>query len=265
METIKRIVVKIGTSSLTYENGKINIGRIEKLARVLSDIKNSGKDLILVSSGSIAVGTSSLGKTTRPNDIPGKQAAAAVGQAELIRIYQRFFNQYNIKVAQILLTKDCITNETRRFNAINTLEKLLSIGVIPIINENDTVATEEIEFGDNDSLSVDVAEIINADTLFLLTDVDGLYSSNPITDTNAKLIPHVSQVNDSLLEISKSKGSDWGSGGMLSKIIAGKRCLNRGIDMIIINGNKPENIIKSIEGKKIGTLFSSKNELIKTI
>ncbi len=261
----KRIVVKIGTSSLTYENGKINIGRIAQLTTVLSDIRNSGKEVILVSSGSIAVGTSTLGQTKRPQDIPGKQAAAAVGQAELIKIYQKFFNQYNIKVAQILLTKDCITSEKRRDNANNTLERLLSIGVIPIINENDTIATEEIEFGDNDSLAVDVSKMINADLLILLTDVDGLYSSNPNMDKDAILVPKVSEINSTLVGMTSSKGSQWGTGGMLSKLMAGKKCLEWGIDMVITNGNSPENIIKIINKESIGTLFSSKEELIQTI
>lgn len=265
MQKSKRIVIKIGTSSLTYENGKLNIGRIEKLTTVLSDIRNSGKEVILVSSGSIAVGTSAFEKTKRPDDIPGKQAAAAIGQAELIKIYQNFFNQYNIKVAQILLTKDCITCEKRKNNANNTLEKLISIGAIPIINENDTIATEEIEFGDNDSLAVDVSKMIKADLLILLTDVNGLYSSNPNINRNATLIHKVSEINKSLLDMAESKETKWGKGGMLSKIIAGKRCIESGIDMIITNGNSPDDIIKILNGENIGTLFSTKEKLIQTI
>lgn len=264
MNKSKRIVVKIGTSSLTYENGKINIGRISRLTTVLSDIRNSGKEIILVSSGSIAVGTSTLGKTKRPDDIPGKQATAAVGQAELIKIYQNFFNQYNVKVAQILLTKDCITSKKRKTNAYNTLKTLLSIGVIPIINENDTIATEEIEFGDNDSLAADVAKMINADLLILMTDVNGLYSSNPCTDKNATLIPKVMKIDKSLLERTSGDGSEWGTGGMLSKLMAGQKCMQSGIDMIITNGNSPENIIKILDGESIGTHFSSKEKILQT-
>lgn len=254
----KRVVVKVGTSTLTYDNGKINFNRIEKLAMVLSDLSNRGCDVILVTSGSIAVGVSKLGLERRPETIPEKQAAAAVGQCELMNIYERFFAVYNLPVAQILLTRDCIENQERRLNAINTFNTLLSLNVIPIVNENDTVSVEEINFGDNDTLSAYVSVLTQADLLVLLTDIDGLYDKNPRTCADAELITTVHSIDDSVRALAGGCGSDRGTGGMITKIAAADIVVNNGIPMIIANGENPSVLFDIFDGVQRGTVFLPK-------
>ncbi|MBN1182918.1 MAG: glutamate 5-kinase [Bacteroidales bacterium] len=251
----KRLVIKIGTSSLTYPNGRLNFHRIEKFANVLSAIHKDGRDVILVSSGSIAVGAGRMGMDKKPQRLAEKQALAAIGQAELIKIYQKFFDEYDQFVAQVLLTKDGIINPVRRNNARNTLKALTDMNIIPIINENDTVATQEIEFGDNDTLSADVAVLAGADLLIMLSDIDGLYSSDPRKDPNAKIIPMVMEISNEMEESAKGAGTSFGTGGMVTKITAAKVCRTEGIDTVIINGNNPDNIYKLLSGEEIGTLF----------
>ncbi len=252
-----RIVIKVGTSSLTYPNGKINFKRIERLVNVLSDLRNSGKEVILVSSGAIAVGTIRLGLTKRPDNLAGKQAAAAVGQAELIKIYQMFFDRYNQHVAQILITKDGMEHPVRKMHAQNTLFKLLEMGIIPIINENDTIATEEIEYGDNDTLSADVAVLIDADLLVILSDIDGLFSADPKKDREAQIISTVYEISDSIRNLASGAGSDFAKGGMITKIKAATICSDAGIDTIVANGENPNVIYRVLDGENIGTYFKT--------
>ena len=252
----KRIVIKIGTSTLAYETGLLNIRRIEQLVKIIADLKNSGKEIVIVTSGAIGVGMGKLRLKERPKDTPSKQALAAVGQCELMYVYDKLFSVYNHNVAQVLLTKDFITMEERRKNAINTFSKLLENGAIPIVNENDAVATEEIEFGDNDTLSAYVAVLTKADCLIILTDIDGLYTKNPKTNDDAKLISRVEKVTE---EIEKSAGgtSGLGTGGMATKVEAAKIATENGIDMLIINSDDPTNLYKVFDGKEVGTHFYS--------
>lgn len=251
----KKLVIKIGTSSLTYPNGRLNFHRIERIARVLSSIHKQGREVILVSSGSIAVGAGRMGMEKKPESLAEKQALASIGQAELIKIYQKFFDEHNQHVAQVLLTKDGIVNPIRRSNAKNTLQSLLGMDIIPIINENDTVATHEIEFGDNDTLSADVAVLVEADLLIMLSDIEGLYSSDPRKNKDAKIISLVHTISNDLEEIAKGTGSSFGTGGMSTKIAAARVCGEAKIDTVIINGQIPENIYKVLEGEEIGTFF----------
>ncbi len=251
----KRIVVKVGTTTLTHSTGRLNLKRMEKLARVLSDLRNEGREVILVSSGAIAVGTERLGLMERPRDIQGKQAAAAVGQGVLMQIYQNLFLQYNQQVAQILLTKDVVENELRKHNAQNTFFTLLGMGVIPIVNENDTVATEEIEFSDNDTLSAMVARLVQADLLILLSDIDGLYSEDPKKNKQAKIISIVDEVTEEIERIGGGPGSALGTGGMATKIAAAKIACASGVDMIIASGEQPTIVQELLEGSQAGTLF----------
>jgi glutamate 5-kinase len=257
MKDKRRIVFKIGTSTLTHPNGLLNLQRIEKLATVLTDLRNRGKEVLLVTSGAIGVGASKIGLERRPENLAEKQALAAIGQAQLMKIYQRFFNTYNQVVAQILITKDNVTVPDRRENAQNTLNELLRMGIIPIINENDTVATDEIEFGDNDSLSAYVAELISADLLVLLTDIDGLYTADPRKDADAVLIPLVTDISEEIESIATGAGSRFGTGGMSTKITAAKICMEAHIDTLIINGDDPYSIYKIVDGEAIGTLFKA--------
>ena len=252
----KRIVIKIGTSTLTYPNGKLNFQRIELLARVISDIQARGKEMLIVSSGAIAVGAGRLGLREKPVGLADKQALAAVGQAELIKIYQKFFNEYHQFVAQVLLTKDGIINQVRRTNAKNTLNTLIAMNIIPIINENDTVATDEIEFGDNDTLSAFVSELVDADLLIMLSDIDGLYSADPRADASAEIISLVEEITPDLDNIATGAGSSFGTGGMITKIAAAKVCREAGIDAIITNGSNPRVIYDLINGEETGTLFA---------
>ncbi|MGI6113700.1 MAG: glutamate 5-kinase [Mahellales bacterium] len=255
-----RIVVKVGTSTITYPNGKLNLLRIEQLVRVLADLINQEKEIVLVTSGAIGVGASKLGLTYKPVTIQEKQAMAAIGQGILMQVYEKIFSEYGKIAAQILLTKDVITQADRKNNAKNTFETLLKYGVIPVVNENDTVATEEIEFGDNDTLSAVVAAIIDADLLIILSDIDGLYTKDPHKYANAKLISKVDKIDDDMLKDCEGTGSDFGTGGMKTKIMAARLCYDASINMVIINGDKPRNIYKVLKGEEIGTLFPGKSK-----
>lgn len=264
-ETIKdknKVVIKIGTSTLSYPNGRLNFRRIEKLAYVLSAVRSNGKQVILVSSGAIGVGAGRLGWTKRPEDTAKKQALAALGQAELIKIYQKFFEAYNQLVAQVLLTKDIMVVENRNKNAQNTLNRLLEMGIIPIINENDTIATDEIEFGDNDTLSAYVARLVNADLLVMLSDIEGLYSADPRTNENAQIISLVTDIDKNIENLASGAGSSFGTGGMQTKITAAKICLEQSIDVVITNGQEPFNIFKILNGEEVGTLFTANKYLV---
>lgn len=252
------IVVKIGTSSLTFPNGRLNFEQIEDLVEILSELKKRGKKVVLVSSGSIAAGIGKMGKDKRPTEIPEKQAAAAVGQAVLMKIYQKFFTKHNIIIAQVLLTYDVILDTERRQNVENTFLKLLEMGVIPIVNENDTVATDEIEIGDNDTLSALVSTVCNADLLFLLSDIDGLFTADPKKDPNAKRRSIVEKIDDEITESASGAGSNFGTGGMVTKLQAARICTEKGIQMVIANAKNPEIIFNILEGEDIGTLFIAK-------
>lgn len=252
------IVVKVGTSTLTYDGGGINIRRVEILVKVLSDLKNSGKKIILVSSGAIGVGMGKLGIQKRPDCTRDKQALAAIGQCELMNYYSRLFGEYNHNVAQVLLTKDVIGDPVRNQNAVNTFEKLLQLGIVPIVNENDVISTDQIEFGDNDTLSATVACLVDADLLILLSDIDGLYDSNPKDNPDAKLIPVVETIDEKIEALAGGAGSDRGTGGMITKIHAAEQAGNAGIDMIIANGANPYILYDIADGKEVGTLFVGK-------
>ncbi len=256
--TAKRIVVKVGTSTLTHKSGHINIRLMEGLVKVLADIQNSGRELVLVSSGAIGVGVGKLGLRERPRDIPGKQAAAAVGQCELMYLYDRYFSEYNHTVGQILLTRYSLDDPESRRNVHNTFETLLEMGAIPIVNENDTVATDEIRVGDNDTLSAIVAKIIGADALVILTDIDGLYSADPARDPSAVLVPEVAEIDDKLMETASGAGSSRGTGGMVTKLAAGRIALEAGADMYIVSGRDPNILYDLMEGKAVGTHFIAK-------
>ena len=251
-----RIVVKIGTSTLAHPTGHLNIRRVEELCKVLSDIKNSGVEVIMVSSGAIGMGVGKLGLLSRPPDIPTKQAAAAVGKCELMYTYDKLFSEYNHTVAQLLITGDDVQNETRHQNFSNTLNRLLELGVLPIINENDTVSTQEIVIGDNDTLAAIVAESVKADLLVLLTDIDGLYTADPHTDPDAKLIPVIHGIDDSVLALAGGSNGKQGTGGMVTKLQAAKICLSCGCDMVIANGSNPANLYEILNGKSVGTMFT---------
>ncbi len=257
-ENIKRIVIKIGTSTLTHATGKLDLRRLETLARVLTDIKNTGLDVVLVTSGAIGVGMSKLGMTVRPKELRYKQAAAAVGQCELMYTYDKLFSEYHHTVAQILLTAADIESETRHENFHNTLGRLLELGAIPVINENDTIATEEIVIGDNDTLAAMTAVSISADLLVLLSDIDGLYTADPHTDSCARLIDEVREITPEILALAGGKGSELSTGGMTTKLRAADNCMKNGVDMIIANGGKPELLYDIAEGSKVGTRFIAK-------
>ena len=249
-----RIVIKLGTSTLTHATGHLNIRRVELLAKVISDIKNAGHQVILVSSGAIGMGVGKLGLRCRPSDIPTKQAAAAVGQCELMYIYDKLFGDYHHTVAQLLITGDDVKNERRHQNFSNTLNRLLELGALPILNENDTVATDEIVIGDNDTLAAIVAESVQADLLILLSDIDGLYTADPHKDADARLIESVYEIDESIA-LAGVSASLQGTGGMVTKLQAAKICLDSGCAMVIANGNTPENLYDILDGKPIGTLF----------
>ena len=250
-----RVVVKIGTSTLAHPTGHLNIRRVEELCKVLSDVKNAGHELILVSSGAIGMGVGKLGLRSRPADIPTKQAAAAVGQCELMYTYDKLFGEYHHTVAQLLITGEDIGNDIRHQNFSNTLNRLLELGALPIINENDTVATQEIVIGDNDTLAAIVAESVKADLLILLSDIRGLYTADPRSDKNAKLIAHVPELTEEILALAGGSGSSQGTGGMVTKLQAAKICLRCGCTMVIASGSEPENLYGILEGKPIGTTF----------
>ena len=254
-----RIVVKIGTSTLAHATGHLNIRRVEELCKILSDIKNSGHEVILVSSGAIGMGVGKLGLRSRPTDIPTKQAAAAVGQCELMYTYDKLFSEYNHTVAQLLITGDDVQCAQRHANFSNTLNRLLELGVLPIINENDTVSTAEIVIGDNDTLAAIVAESVKAEKLILLSDIDGLYTANPHTDPEARLIPTVRNIDDVTHLAGGSNGAQ-GTGGMVTKLQAARICMGCGCDMVIANGKEPVNLYRILDGRSVGTTFTEKND-----
>lgn len=256
LQNKKRVVVKIGSSSLTHEiTGNLNLQKLEKLVRTLSDLRNQGMDVVLVSSGAIAVGRKTLGLIERPKDLAVKQACAAIGQANLMMIYQKLFAEYNQISAQILMTKNTMVNDLSRYNARNTFTELLHMGVIPIVNENDTVSTYEIEFGDNDRLSAIVAGLIQADLLILLSDINGLFTDDPNKNPDAEFIDFVPEITPELLQMGKSPSSAVGTGGMAAKIEAARIATNSGADMVIANGQETDIIYRILKGDKIGTLF----------
>ncbi|MGN0538386.1 MAG: glutamate 5-kinase [Candidatus Fimenecus sp.] len=259
LKDVKRIVVKVGTSTLTYSTGKTNIRRMHKLVSVLSDIVNSGIEVALVTSGAIGVGAGKLGLSEKPHDTAGKQAAATIGQCELMFMYDKLFGEYGHTVGQLLITKSDVENDERRQNLINTFNRLFDFGAIPVINENDSVAVEEIVYGDNDSLSAIVAKLIGADALIILTDIDGLYDENPHENEDAKLIPLVTEINDELFAIAGGHGSRFGTGGMVTKLHAAQIAMDAGIDTIVMNGEDPTEIYKALDGKQIGTFFKGRN------
>ena len=253
-----RIVVKVGTSTLAHATGHLNIRHVEELVKVLSDLKNAGHEMILVSSGAIGMGVGKLNLPGKPADMPTKQAAAAVGQCELMYTYDRLFGEYNHTVAQILLTGEDVDHEERRANFENTLYRLLELGALPIINENDTIATAEIKVGDNDTLGAIVACTVKADLLVLLSDIDGLYTADPRKDPNATLIPVVEAVTPAVEALGGGVGSGLGTGGMATKLRAAKLVTAAGCDMIIANGENPSALYDIVEGKAIGTRFLGK-------
>lgn len=259
LKDVKRIVVKVGTSTLTYSTGKTNIRRMHKLVSVLSDIANSGIEVALVTSGAIGVGAGKLGLPEKPRDTAGKQAAATIGQCELMFMYDKLFGEYGHTVGQLLITKSDVENDERRQNLINTFNRLFDFGAIPVINENDSVAVEEIVYGDNDSLSAIVAKLIGADALIILTDIDGLYDANPTENEDAKLIPLVTEINDELFAIAGGHGSRFGTGGMVTKLHAAQIAMEAGIDTIVMNGENPTEIYKALDGKQTGTFFKGRN------
>ncbi|MDL2323845.1 glutamate 5-kinase [Ruminococcaceae bacterium OttesenSCG-928-A16] len=256
-----RIVVKIGTSTIAHATGQLNIRRVEQLCKVLSDLKNAGHEVLVVSSGAIGMGVGKLHLAGRPDDIPTRQAAAAVGQCEMMYIYDSLFSQYNHTVGQMLLTAEDIHHEVRRHNVEATLFRLLELGAIPVLNENDSVATAEIEggeIGDNDTLSAEIAVSAKADLLVLLTDIPGLFTADPRKDPAAKLIPIVTEITDEMLAASGGAGTGLGTGGMLTKLHAAQILQKHNIDMVITNGQNPESLYEVVEGRPVGTRFSFK-------
>ncbi len=260
----KRVVVKLGTSTLTHRTGRLNIRRVENLVKNLADLQNAGHELILVSSGAIGLGMSKLGLAEKPKDTPSKQACAAVGQCELMYLYDKLFGEYSLKVAQMLLTK-YILLEDRKKNVQNALETIISYGVIPVVNENDTVAIDELELevGENDSLAATVACLANADLLIIMSDIDGLYDSDPRQDPGAKLIPVVEDITDEIRMLAGGAGTHLGTGGMITKVRAAEIANENGIDMIVLNGKDPDNLYKLFETGSMGTLFKARREGLK--
>ena len=262
VKNAKRIVVKVGTSTLTYENGQINLGRIEKLTRVLSDVVNSGKEVTLVTSGAVGVGVGKLKLKEKPTNIREIQALASIGQCELMHIYSKFFGEYSHIVGQVLLTRDVIEDEHIKENVCNTFELLLNKGIIPIVNENDTVSIDELEniakFGDNDNLSAIVSVLINADVLIILSDIDGFYDKNPKENEDAQLIKQIDEITDEIEACAGGAGSSLGTGGMATKLAAAKKANKAGVDLVLANGEDPAIISEILSGEEIGTLFTAK-------
>ena len=255
----KRIVVKVGTSTLTHSTGHLNLRRIEKLVKVLSDMKNWGVQVVLVSSGAVSAGVAKMGFGRIPSTPEEKQAMAAIGQSELMKIYDRFFSDYGHTVAQILMTKEVLSNPERRAAAENTFGRLLEMNCIPVVNENDSVSTDELtKFGGNDILSAYVAELCQADLLLNLSDIDGLYDSDPRTNPDAKLIERVERIDDSIYAIAGGAGTDRGTGGMIAKLNAARMVTEQGIPMFILNGYEPEILYTLLDGGHIGTYFTAK-------
>ncbi|MBR6916999.1 MAG: glutamate 5-kinase [Clostridia bacterium] len=253
-----RTVVKVGTSTLAYSTGNLNIRHMEKLCRVLSDLKNAGHEIILVSSGAVGMGMGRLSLSERPNDLVTKQAVAAVGQCELMYTYDKLFSEYNHTIAQILLTADDVNDSAHRDNFIATVDRLLEMSVLPVINENDTVSTDEFVIGDNDTLSAIVAANAGADLLILLSDIDGLFTGDPKENHGAKLIPVVDEITEEIEALAGGRGSKMGTGGMVTKIRAAKIATDAGCDMMIANGTDPNVLYNIIEGKSVGTRFTAK-------
>lgn len=262
LKDVTRIVVKVGTSTLTHSTGLLNLKRIENLIRQLADIHNQGIEVVLVTSGAIGAGMGKLGNTVRPETIPEKQAAAAVGQGVLIHMYEKFFSEYGKTTAQILLTKEDFGDNARHLNAHNTFLMLLSQGVIPVVNENDAVIVDEIMVGDNDTLSAMVTSLIGADLLIILSDIDGLYDSNPRTNPNAKIIYNVPEITDEIKESAEGAGSNLGTGGMATKIKAAEIVVAANASMIIAEGSEPNIINDILEGREIGTLFERNTKTV---
>ena len=250
-----RIVIKIGTSTLAHPTGHLNIRLVEELCKTISDIKNAGHQVILVSSGAIGMGVGKLGLLERPKDIPTKQAAAAVGQCELMYTYDKLFGEYNHTVAQLLITGDDIRTHQRHENFSNTLNRLLELGALPIINENDTVSTDEIVIGDNDTLAAYVAESVKAELLILLSDINGLYTADPHKDPNATLIPVIKELTDDIYALAGASSTKQGTGGMVTKLRAAAIATETGCDMVIANGKNPEGLYDILDGKAVGTRF----------
>lgn len=252
----RRVVVKLGTHTLTHKTGRLNIRRVEKLVKVLADIQNAGNEIVLVSSGAIGLGMSKLGLSEKPKDTPSKQACAAVGQCELMYMYDKQFSEYSLTVAQFLLTKYVLIDD-RRKNVENALERVIEHGVIPIVNENDTVAIDELELevGENDSLAATVASIAKADMLVIMSDIDGLYDKDPHQNPDARLIPEVREITGSIRKLAGGAGTSLGTGGMVTKINAAEIAMENGFDMVIVNGREPENLYKIFDGIPVGTRF----------
>lgn len=252
----KRIVVKVGTSTLTHKTGKTNIARISDLVNVLADLHNMGHEIILVSSGAIAIGTSRLGLKRKPDTIMGKQAAAAVGQGELMFLYDKFFGEYDVVVSQLLFTYDALENPDNKEHLTNTFNQLLEYGSIPVVNENDSVSIEELLNGDNDCLSATVAELIGADMLILLTDTDGLYDGNPSENPEARLIDMVEEITEEIEAFAGGAGKR-GTGGFMTKVKAAKIATSAGIPVVVMNGADPKKIYDVLNGENVGTKFLS--------
>ncbi|MDS1029419.1 glutamate 5-kinase [Bacillota bacterium LX-D] len=264
LKNLTRIVVKVGTSSLTHRTGKLNLFRLEKLIRQLADLANQGKQVILVSSGAVGAGIGKIGLKSRPKTIPEKQAAAAVGQGVLMHMYEKIFAEYGQIVGQVLLTREDLADRKRYLNARHTLFSLLQYGVIPIVNENDTVAVEEIRLGDNDTLSALVACLVDADLLVLLSDIEGLYDGNPQKDANAHLLPFVQEINAEIEALAGGAGSEFGTGGMNTKIQAAKMAMNSGIPMVIADSKREDVLRQIVMGNCPGTLFAPKDTPLHT-
>lgn len=257
LKDVKKIVVKVGSSTITHNTGLIDLGRVERLIRELADIKNMGYDIVLVSSGAIAAGVGAMSLEKKPDSLPEKQAAAAVGQLVLMHMYQKIFSEYGKVIGQILLTKDDIKDDNRLNNAKNTFTALLDAGVIPIVNENDAVVVDEIKVGDNDTLSAYVTDIIGADLLIILSDIDGLYTDDPRSNPDAKLISVVDKIDENIKLLGKGAGSSLGTGGMETKLIAGEIAASCGANMIIALGSRDGVLRDIVSGKDIGTLFKA--------
>lgn len=255
-----RIVIKIGTSTLAHSTGRLNIRQIEELCKVISDLKNAGHEIILVSSGAIGMGVGKLSLDKRPTDIPTKQAAAAVGQCELMYTYDRIFSEYHHTVAQILITQLDVEDEARKANFHNTLHRLLELNALPIINENDTIGTEELGIGDNDTLSAIITANVDADLLILLSDIDGLFTKDPHKNSDAKLIPVVQKITQDIEKLADGAGTSLGTGGMKTKLRAAHIATAAGSDMIIANGSRPSLLYDIMDGKPVGTKFLKQGE-----
>ncbi|HOP74004.1 MAG TPA: glutamate 5-kinase [Bacillota bacterium] len=262
IQKIQRIVVKVGTSTLTHSTGKLNFNRLEQLVRQLSDLRNQGKEVVLVTSGAVGAGMGRLGLTKRPASIVERQALAAIGQGLLMQIYEKLFAEYGQVVAQVLLTRSDVSERQRYLNARNTLLALLNYQVIPIINENDTVATEELKIGENDALSALVTGLIDGELLVLLSDIDGLYTSDPKQNPDAELIPCVPEITPEIRQMAGGAGSSFGTGGMITKLNAAQMATSAGAMMVLMNGKDPSKLQQLFEGKPVGTVFLSKHSVV---